>query len=120
MRGVQDTYGVSGYADNRKPYGAYSPAMRLRFPFDARLSCLTGLDIYTSSDSAVCPQTWKPAHPAEQLKLQRLSAVTGVSKGHHGLHTSAPHGPAESYGKAGTTSSRFPIRNVVKLGEKCI
>lgn len=85
MRGVQDTYGVSGYADNRKPYGAHSPAMRLRFPFDARLSGLAGLNIYTSSDSAVCPQTWKPAHPVEQLKLQQLSAVTGVSKGHHGL-----------------------------------
>lgn len=91
MRGVQDTYGVPGYADNRKP-GVYSPAMRLCFPIDTRLSYFAGLGTHTFSDSAVYPQTWTPEQPAEQLTLQQLAAEAEVFKGHQGLLTSAPHG----------------------------
>lgn len=126
MRGVQDIYGVPGYADNRKPCSAYSPgAIRLCIPVDVRHlprrrpSYPAGFRIHTFSDSAACPQTWKPnrlSSSSNSNSCRHRSRFPGPSG--RRLSGIVPHGQlSRIWIKRELLSPALPFRNVVKLGE---
>lgn len=117
MRGVQDTYGHTGYAYNRISYGALSvAAVWLRLPVDARIAPASlssghaGIHIYKSSDSAAYPQTRKPDRPSRSSSSnssRRQCRFPAPSA--RRLSLAAAHGYLSSNGRAGVAVSRPAI-----------
>jgi hypothetical protein len=123
MREVQDIHGTAGYAYNRLSFGALNPP---RLPVDARFVSApqpfesAGIRIYKSSDSAVCPQTWKPdliSRSSNSNSSQKFW-LSVPSPSLEQISCAGLHGHLSSNGRTGVAVSSPAISQRCKLGDK--